>query len=189
MIGASGCASAPTAEAPPAKPAATTAPVAKAEAPTVAPTVAPKPQVPAAVNRPVNSAGNYKPADTLIVYGDTVVFGDSSNPETCIVKSRYRAGEGVGFRMTALEPDTGKYDDAAELTVTLNYGGKTEDVPMRYRGSGSNPHPGMWTGKWVVPDDAATGVVKYTVVAKDSKGRSGTWQPFNVEQSMLTIVK
>ena len=194
-IGVSGCTSAPAA-APPPKPAAATvppvataAPAAKVAAPTAAPTPATKPAAPFTVNKPVNSAGAYQAANTLIIYGDTVLFGESSNPDTCIVKSRYKAGESVGFRMTALDPQTGKYADAAEMTVTVNYGGKTEDISMRYRGSGSNAHPGMWTGKWVVPDDAPAGVVKYTVVAKDPAGRSGTWQPFNIEQSMLTIVK
>ena len=189
-IGLSGCTSAPAA--PPPKPAAATAPpvaTAALAAKVAAPTAASQPAAPFTVNKPVNSAGAYQAANTLIIYGDTVLFGESSNPDTCIVKSRYKAGESVGFRMTALDPRTGKYADAAEMTVTVNYGGKTEDISMRYRGSGSNAHPGMWTGKWVVPDDAPAGVVKYTVVAKDPAGRSGTWQPFNVEQSMLTIVK
>jgi hypothetical protein len=196
-LGASACASAPPPEPPtppPApKPAATTAPAAK---PTTAPAVTTAPAAGAtqaqsdlAVNKPINTAGSYKPADTLVLYGDTVLFSDQSNPDNCIVKSRYSAGEGVGFRMTAIDPQTGKVDETAELTVTVNYGGKSETVPMRFRGTGPNPHPGMWTGKWVVPDDAAAGLVKYSVVAKDSTGRSGTWQPFNVELSMLTIVK
>jgi hypothetical protein len=200
MMGATACASAPAAPTPPPKPAATTAPTAAPAAPTAAPTAAAKPQaaptaaakpeVPLTVNKPVNAAGNYKPADTLIVYGDTVLFGDpSTNPDVCILKSRYAPGEGVGFRMTALDPQTGKWDESADVTVTINYAGKTESVAMRYRGAGQNPHVGMWTGKWVVPDDAPAGVVKYSVEAKDSKGRSGSWQPFNVEQSMLTIVR
>jgi hypothetical protein len=191
LMGASACASAPPAPTPPPpKPAATTAPTAAPAAPTAASTAAAKPEASLAVNKPVSLAGSYKPADTLIVYGDTVLFGDpSTNPDVCILKSRYAPGEGVGFRMTALDPQTGKWDDAAELTVKINYGGKTENVAMRYRGAGEHPHVGMWTGKWVVPDDAPAGVVKYTVEAKDSKGHSGTWQPFNVEQSMLTIVR
>jgi hypothetical protein len=215
MTGASACASAPPAPTPPPKPAATTPPTAAPAAPTAAPTAAAKPaaapttaapttaakpaaapttaakpEAALAVNKPANAAGNYKPADTLIVYGDTVLFGDpSTNPDVCILKSRYAPGEGIGFRMTALDPTTGKWDESAELTVKVNYAGKTESVAMRYRGAGSNPHVGMWTGKWVVPDDAPAGVVKYTVEAKDSTGRSGTWQPFNVEQSMLTIVR
>jgi hypothetical protein len=196
VFGASACTSAPPAPTPPPpKPAATsapaaptTAPAAKPAAPTT-PAAAAKPDSAVAVNKPVNTAGSYKPADTLVIYGDTVLFADQANPENCIVKSRFKPGEGVGFRMTALDPQTGKVDDTAELTVSVNYGGKTESLPMRYRGTGSNPHVGMWTGKWVVPDDAPVGVVKYSIEAKDSKGHTGTWQPFNVELSMLTIVK
>ena len=42
--------------------------------------------------------------------------------------------------------------------------------------------------KWVVPDDAPIGIVRYTVTAKDSQGRTGEWKPFEVETSQLTIV-
>lgn len=203
LAGASACGPAPAAPTPPPppKPAATTAPAAstapvatappaaKPAAPTTAPAAAAKPETAPAVNKPVNASGSYKPADTLVLYGDTVLFADQSNPDNCIVKSRFKPGEGVGFRMTAIDPQTGRVDDSAELTVTVNYGGQTESVPMRYRGTGSNPHPGMWTGKWVVPDDAPAGVVKYSINAKDSKGHTASWQPFNVELSMLTIIK
>ncbi len=208
VFAASACAPAPAAPTPPppkpaattapapttapaAKPAATTAaaPTTAAAAKPAATTAATKPETALSVTKPVNTAGSYKPSDTLILYGDTVLFADQTNPENCVIKSRFKPGEGVGFRMTAIDPQSGKVDDTAELTVTVNYGGQVERVPMRYRGTGNNPHPGMWTGKWVVPDDAPAGVVKYSVEAKDSTGRSGTWQPFNIELSMLTIVK
>ncbi len=83
-------------------------------------------------------------ANKLIVYGDTVFFVGKTDPDSCIEKSRYTHGQPVGFRMTAIDPMTGKVADSAALTVTVTYGGKTEDVPMRYRGTGDNPHPGMW---------------------------------------------
>jgi hypothetical protein len=138
---------------------------------------------------PVNSSGSYDPNNTLVMYGDTALFGDpSTNPDVCILKSRYAPGEGVGFRMTAIDPQTGNFADTAELTVKVNYGGKSESVPMRYRGAGANAHPGMWTGKWVVPDDAPAGIVHFTVEARTPDGKSGVWQPFDVEQSTLTIV-
>ena len=40
-----------------------------------------------------------------------------------------------------------------------------------------------------VPEDAATGIVRYSVTAKDSQGRTGEWKPFDVEASQLTIVE
>jgi hypothetical protein len=142
-----------------------------------------------AVFAPVNSSGAYDPSNTLVMYGDLALFGDpTTNPDVCILKSRYAPGEGVGFRMTAIDPQTGDFATTAELTVKLNYGGKSESVPMRYRGTGANPHPGMWTGKWVVPDDAPAGIVHFTVEAHTPDGKSGVWQTFDVEQSSLTIV-
>jgi hypothetical protein len=142
------------------------------------------------------SSGRARAAETtpapmaghLIVYGDTVWFDGSKNPQNCTEKSRFEPGQGVGFRMTAIDPMTGHYLESAELTVHLKYGGQTEDLSMRYRGSGKHPHPGMWSAKWVVPKGAPTGVVTYTVTAKDDKGRTGEYKPFDVEASKLTIV-
>jgi hypothetical protein len=128
-------------------------------------------------------------ADKLVLYGDLALFAGRENPENCILKSRYRRSEGVGFRMTAIDPLTGKYAETAELIVHVTYAGKTVDIPMRYRGVGENPRPGFWTAKWVVPDDAPVGIVEYNVTGKDNQGRTGEFQPFQVEASQLTIVE
>lgn len=124
-------------------------------------------------------------ANKLVVYGDTVLFADGTNPDVCTAKSRFKRGESVGFRMTAIYPLTGQVADTADLNVKLATG---DAVPMRYRGDPPNPHPGMWTGKWVVPDSAPLGVMKFTVEAKDKEGHTGTYTPFDVAASMLTIV-
>jgi hypothetical protein len=91
--------------------------------------------------------------------------------------------------MTAMNPQTGKRDRATELVVHLNYGGKTVDVPMRDRQTEQQPERDFWVAKWVVPDDATTGVVRYTVTAKDPQGRTGEFKPFDVEASQITIVQ
>lgn len=168
----------------PAKPAATTAPTA---APTAA--AAAKPGTPSVVTIPVNASGIYDASNTLILYGDLAFFAGRDNPESCVLKSRYKRGEPVGFRMTAIDPATGQFAEGAELTIKITYGGKTETLQMRYRGTGESPRPGFWTAKWVVPDDAPVGVVRYTVEARDKEGRTGIWSPYNIESSMLTIVE
>jgi hypothetical protein len=140
------------------------------------------------VYTPVNASGSYDPNTTLVMYGDVALFAGGDTPDNCVLRSRFKPGEPVGFRMTALDPQTGNFADTAELTVSVTYAGKTESVPMRNRSSGPNPHPGMWTGKWVVPDDAPAGVVKYSVTAKTPDGKSGVWQPFDIDASTLTIV-
>lgn len=146
----------------------------------VTPVPTPVPPEPSATPPPM--------AGKLILYGDLAFFAGQGKPDNCILKSRYRKGEGVGFRMTAIDPLSGKFVETAELVVQITYAGKTVDVPMRYRGTGANPRPGFWTGKWVVPEDAPVGVVKYKVTAKDDQGRTGEFQPFQIESSELTIV-
>jgi len=90
--------------------------------------------------------------------------------------------------MTAINPQTGKRDRATQLVVHLSYGGKTVDLPMRDRQTDQQPEREFWIAKWPVPDDAPTGIVRYTVTAKDSQGRTGEYKPFNVDDSQLTIV-
>jgi len=44
-------------------------------------------------------------------------------------------------------------------------------------------------GYWLVPDDAPTGTVKYTVTATDRFGRTATFTPFSYENGQLAIVQ
>jgi hypothetical protein len=134
-------------------------------------------------------AGQSSSAGRLVVYGDIAYFFGPGKPGNCYVSNRYKRGEPVGFRMTALNPETGKRDRATQLVVHLTYGGKTIDLPMRDRQTEQQPEREFWVLKWMVPDDAPAGVVRYTVTAKDSQGRSGEFKPFEVLASQLTIVE
>ena len=172
------------------QPAPTTAPAAAAA---VQPTVAATGQTgattvpPSVVKVPVNASGSYDPATTLILYGDVVLFAGQENPDNCTPKSRFKRGEPIGFRATAIDPTTGKVAEAAQLTVKLATG---EGLQMMYRGgTGASAHPGLWTTKWVVPDTTPTGVMHYTIEAKDSQGRTASWAPFEIVPSILTIVE
>ena len=111
--------------------------------------------------------------------------GPSAN---CLLNNQFKRGEPVGFRMNAINPATGKRDRATELVVHLNYAGKTVDVPMRDRQNEKQPEREFWVAKWVVPDDAPMGIVRYTVTAKDPQGRTGEFKPFEVQASQITIV-
>jgi len=123
----------------------------------------------------------------LVVYGDVVYFYPPGNVRNCILNSQFKRGEPVGFRMTTVDP-AGKRDRAAQLVVHLSYAGKTIDLPMRDRQSDAQPEREFWVAKWVVPDDAPTGIVRFTVTAKDSQGRTGAYKPFEVQASQITIV-
>jgi hypothetical protein len=125
----------------------------------------------------------------LIVYGDLTVFFGVGKPENCTYRSRYRRGEPVGFRMFVADPETGKREESAQLVVHLKYGDKTEHIPMRYRATVQQPERQFWVAKWVVPNTAPPGIVRFTVTATDEHGRTGEYKPFEVEASQLTIVE
>jgi hypothetical protein len=125
----------------------------------------------------------------LIVYGDMAIFLGPGKPENCTLKNRYKRGDPVGFRMFVADPSTGNREESAQLVVHITVGGKTEDIPMRYRATEKQPERQFWVAKWVVPETTPTGIVRYTVTATDKYGRTGEYKPFEVESSQLTIVE
>ena len=127
--------------------------------------------------------------DRLILFGDVVDFYPPGHARTGLLNNQFKRGEPVGFRMNALNPATGKRDRATELVVHLTYAGKTVDLPMRDRQNERQPEREFWVAKWVVPDDAPVGIVRYTVTAKDPQGRTGEFKPFDVLASQITIVE
>jgi hypothetical protein len=130
------------------------------------------------------------PQGKLIVYGDVTLFlGKPGTPGNCALQSRFKRGDPVGFRMTAIDSETGKMEPSAQFVVHLTYGGANQDLPMRYRGTVKQPEREFWVAKWVVPDTAPTGIVRYTVTATDKYGRKGEFKPFVVDDSQVTIVE
>ncbi len=125
----------------------------------------------------------------LILSGDLAYFFGMGLPRNCVLNSRFKRGEPVGFRMTAINPETGTRDRQTQLVVHINYGGKTIDVPMRDHQSDQRPETEFWVAKWIVPADAPVGLVRYTVTARDPQGRTGEWKPFENVLSLLTIVE
>ena len=125
----------------------------------------------------------------LIVYGDLALFQPPGHPENCILRNRFKHGDPVGFRMFVADPATGSREESATLVVHVTVGGMTVDVPMRYRATAAQPERQFWVAKWVVPQDAPVGIVRYTVTATDKYGRKGEFKPFEVQASQLTIVQ
>jgi len=135
------------------------------------------------------------PSGTLVIWGDVVNFNPPTTPNQCNPQSRFKRGERIGFRMTAIDGGTGETENTAILTAHITYAGKTVDVPMRWRGNVPYPKDQylrapneMWTGGWVVPDDAPIGTISYTVTATDRFGRKATYRPFAAIPSQLAIV-
>jgi hypothetical protein len=127
--------------------------------------------------------------ERLVVYGDTVFFIGPGIPLSCTLSSQFKRGDRIGFRMTAINPATGKRDRATKMVIHLTYAGKTMDIPMRDRQNDRQPEREFWIGEWAVPDDAQPGIVRYTVSATDPQGRTGEYKPFDVEPSQVTIVQ
>jgi hypothetical protein len=137
------------------------------------------------------------PTGKLVIWGDLASFDQPATaPMHCILTNRFRRGQRVGIRMTAIDGGSGEVENTAVLTAHLTVGGQTIDVPMRWRGVGGFPaseyprQPSqMWTGAWIVPPDAAIGVVAYTVTATDRFGRTASFSPFINVVSQFTIVE
>jgi hypothetical protein len=136
------------------------------------------------------------PSGKLVIWGDLVNFDPPGTPNQCIATSRFKRGQRVGFRMTAIDGGSGEVENSATLVAHVTYGGMTVDIPMRWRGN--TPFPAdqylrapreMWTGAWTVPADASIGTIRYTVTATDRFRRSATFTPFPAVPSQLTIVE
>src|SRR5262245_60227136 len=95
--------------------------------------------------------------ERLILSGDLAYFFGPGKPLNCTLSNRYKRGEPVGFRMTAINPATGKRDRATQLVVHLNYAGKVLDIPMRDRQTEQQPERDFFVAKWIDPADAPLG--------------------------------
>ena len=139
------------------------------------------------------------PSGKLIISGDVAMFIAPGDPDNCVLTNRFKKGQRIGFRMSATDGGTGEPETTAMLTAHLAVGGKTIDVPMRFRGAAGPTAPpprgylrapyNQWTGFWVVPDDAPIGALSYTVTATDKFGRTAEFIPFPYGNSQLTIVQ
>ena len=145
---------------------------------------------------PAPQAGH--PSGKLVIAGDIAQFIRVGDPDNCILTNRFKKGQRIGFRMTAVDGGTGEVENTAVLVAHLTVGGTTIDVPMRWRGAAGPAAPApngylrspveLWVGFWVVPEDAPTGTLSYTVTATDRFGRTASFTPFPYANSQLAIV-
>ena len=137
------------------------------------------------------------PTGKVVIWGDLASFDQPATaPTHCILTNRFKRGQRVGIRMTAIDGGSGEVENTAVLVAHLTVGGNTIDVPMRWRGQGNFPaseysrQPSeMWTGAWNVPADAPIGTITYTVTATDRFGRTATFSPFINHVSQFVIVE
>ena len=96
------------------------------------------------------------PSGKLVLWGDVALFNNPTDPDNCILTNRYKRGQRVGFRMTAIDGGTGEVENTATLVAHVTYAGKTVDAPMRWRGAAGPKAPPprgylrspaeLWTG-------------------------------------------
>jgi hypothetical protein len=124
-------------------------------------------------------------AKNLILSSDMVSGGGG-----CLLDNVYKPGDEVVFRIRVYDPATGDQMDnkaLSSVTVSLpdgqsftaNYGAHPSTNPLDY----------FWTAAWTIPANYPTGTISYTETATAVDGRTGTFDNFNVQPSLLTIVQ
>jgi hypothetical protein len=74
-----------------------------------------------------------------VIWGDIASFDvPGTVPTHCILTSRFKRGQRVGFRMTAIDGGSGETENTRVLVAHLKYAGATIDIPMRWRRSGGS---------------------------------------------------
>jgi hypothetical protein len=132
-------------------------------------------------------------AEPLVLQAD-MVWGPLNIPESemagavCVNLSQFPRNSEVVWRARVIDPVTGEElgdDDLDSVEVNLGDG---QTFEMRY-----GPHPRdnptdfFWTTSWDIPADYPTGTVDWEVVASGTDGSTGTYAPFDVAPSLLTI--
>lgn len=117
----------------------------------------------------------------LLVYGDTV----SSNAG-CVLQNRFTVGDGIVFRMRAINPITGQIATDAKLKLHLSTG-EVLDMMLGEHPPGAPNAEKFWTVRYTVTDQTPKGTLNYYVTAETATMK-GQYQPFNVMPSLVTIV-
>ena len=81
------------------------------------------------------------PSGKLVIWGDIALFDLPTAPDNCILMNRFKRGQKVGFRMTAIDGGSGEVENTAILVVHVTHAGKTVDAPMRWRGAAGPAAP------------------------------------------------
>jgi hypothetical protein len=137
---------------------------------------------------PTESAGS-----TVITIAADTVSGPLNIPEdqrataVCVLQSRFARNSEIVWRARVFDGFGEQLDDTALQSVQVQLAdGQTFD--MRY-----GPHPRdtpadfFWTASFDIPADYPTGTLGYEIVATAADGTTGTFEPFNVTSSLLTI--
>ncbi len=147
---------------------------------------------PAATEKPTAA-----PASTVtkLILAADLVQGSKNVPteqaalKSCVLTSRFPRNSEMVWRVRVYDPRTGNLLDKAAMSKVEVKLANGKNLDADY-----GPHPkdppneSYWTASWVVPKDAPTGTLKYSVAATSADGRAGTWEPFGVTPSLPSIL-
>lgn len=118
-----------------------------------------------------------------VIKNPVVIYGDTIAGEGCAVSARFKHGDKIVFRATAIDGVTTEQMEEAEVTLILGNG---EELPMKL-GPHGQKETMLWTVSMIVPDDMPTGTLDYKYVAKID-GQEAEYTPFDVQPTLLTII-
>ena len=145
------------------------------------------PGSPPAPAAPLAAAKLFIAAD--MVQGSKNVPDNLKASRSCVLTNRFAKNSEMVWRIRVGDPASGDMmgtDLLSKVEVRLANG---EVLEAKY-----GPHPkeppgeSFWTASWVVPKDAPTGTLTYTIVATDSQGRTGEWKPFGTASSLPIVL-
>jgi hypothetical protein len=126
-------------------------------------------------------------ADT--VWGPLNVPEDQRGGQVCVLGSRFPRNSEIVWRARVLDPDTGTELDDTATTVEVRLA-DGQVFEMRYAPHPrENPTDFFWTTSFDIPVDYPSGTLNYEIVATTTDGREGSFAPFNVAPSLLTITE
>ncbi len=104
------------------------------------------------------------------------------------MSSWYAPGATVVFRALALDTKTMKTLAAKDITYFYVTIPNQPNVKLQDNPKAPGATPRMpWTGQWTVPADYPSGIVAFTILAKSTAKRHGSFVQIPVGPSMLTI--
>ena len=128
---------------------------------------------------------------TMASLGQELILQADIVGEGCMLQNAYlNDGEAKAtFRVRVYDPLTGEQlDDEALESVTVVIDGQAFDLRW-------GPHPPdtdddfFWTYGWEIFADYPAGNVEYEITATAVDGRTGSFDPFNVAPSLLTVME
>jgi hypothetical protein len=133
------------------------------------------------------------PPAGLIVQADTVsgplnIQEDQAAGRICVLQSRFARNSEIVWRARVMDPITGEQLDDTSLESIQVRLADGQVLDMRYGDHPrDNPTDRFWTTSFDIPEDYPTGSLGYEIVASGAEGRTGSFIPFNVAPSLLTI--